>query len=117
MKISMRASASGFLAVEQPAADERHHRGREAARQHRQPGLGRREAEHALREQREDETSAVQAEAEHDEQEDRRREIAVLQHAEVDRPGCLFRGDSSHQTIVDQATRRDDRQPHDQRRR
>ena len=60
-------------AVEQAAADERHDRRRETAGHHREPGLGRREAQHALREQREEKRSAVQPEAEHDEEEDRRR--------------------------------------------
>ena len=41
------------------------------------PGLGRREAENRLREQRKDDDAAVEAEAEHDEQEDRRHQVAV----------------------------------------
>ncbi len=59
-------------------------RRRQAAGQHREPGLGRREAEQRLREQRKEERAAEEAEAEHDEQEDRRGEVAVLEHAELD---------------------------------
>ena len=54
-RISTRASTSGRAPVRrrpQASAISRRH---QPAGQHRQPGLGRREAEHALREQREDE--------------------------------------------------------------
>ena len=47
-----------------------------------------------------DEHAAVEAEAERDEQEDRRGELAVLAAPGSSTTGCLLRGDSSHQTIA-----------------
>ena len=88
--IRKRASASGFLPLSRRAADHGHDRRRETARQHREPGLGGREAEHPLREQRKEERAAVQTEAEHDEQEDRRRRDRGSCSTRKLMTGCLF---------------------------
>lgn len=73
-----------FGAIEETAAQERRCRGSDTAGEQRQARFRWREAQNTLREQREQERSAVQTEAERDEKENGRGEVAVFEDPEVD---------------------------------
>ena len=101
------------LPAQQTPTHHGHHRRGEPAGQHREPRLGGREAENALRKEREEKGAPIQSEAENHEEKDRRGEIAIVQHAEVDDRMLVARGKlPPHHR--DETERRDDGELEDQ---
>ena len=99
-------------AGEQAAAEQRAGGGRDAARHQREPGLGGRELQDGLGEEREHERAAVQREPERHEQQQAGGEVAILQHAQLDDRVPVSRRELPHQQ-ADQRDAREDREAHD----
>src|SRR6185312_3472824 len=100
--------------IQKLAADDRGDGRCNSSGQQSETGVHRRQAEYGLGEEREDEGPAVETKAKRDEEEDRRRQLPVLENSEIDH-GVLVPGRELPPEHYGEADTGDDREAQDER--